>query len=257
MAVSCTPAPGIYSAAWTKTSIRLPRLQTVFLSFLHPSHRRGGQTPGRSIRSTLLLPLVQLLGDISDLSSLQSTVNYTLAQTHDDDSNIGPYGIDSALNPFNLSLDRGYSTLDVRHTLNVSAIFNLPYGFKFNPLLLVHSASPYTAITGVDQHDANDFNDRAIANGTQTSRNVFRQPTFSDADIRIVKDITLKGEGHHLDLFMDLFNVIGSPNRNFGPEQVSLYGTPSSPVFSAAQPLFAPGVTRFGGPARFSSPPGL
>jgi hypothetical protein len=179
----------------------------------------------------------------------QFTVNYTFAQTHDDDSNIGPYSIDSAIDPFNLSLERGYSALDVRHILNMSAIFNLPLGFKFNPLLLVHSAAPYTAIVGFDtQHDANDFNDRAIVDGTQTSRNVFRQPAFTDADLRIVKDFTLKGEGHHLDLFMDIFNVVGSSNRSFGAEQVSLYGTPSAPVFSAAQPLFAPGVTRIGGP---------
>ena len=43
-------------------------------------------------------------------------------------------------------------------------------------------------------------------------------------DIRFVKDITLKGEGHHLDLFMDIFNITGAGNRNYGPESVSLYG---------------------------------
>jgi hypothetical protein len=41
----------------------------------------------------------------------------------------------------------------------------------------------------------------------------------------VVKDFTLKGEGHHLDLFMDVFNLPGAGNRRF-----------------------APGVTRLGGP---------
>jgi hypothetical protein len=179
----------------------------------------------------------------------QFTINYTLSKTRDDDSNTGPYGIDPAVDPFNLRLEQGNSALDMRHILNASAIFNLPVGFKFNPLFLVHSAAPYTAIVGFDtQNDANDFNDRAIVNGTQTARNAFRQAAFTDTDLRIVKDFTLKGEGHHLDLFMDVFNVFGNQNRNFGADQVSFYGNASSPVFSAAQPLFAPGVTRIGGP---------
>ncbi len=61
-----------------------------------------------------------------------------------------------------------------------------------------------------------------------------------------MKDITLRGEGHHLDLFLDVFNVTGAANRNFGPEAVSMFGTPRAPVFSAGQPLFAPATTRYG-----------
>ena len=55
-------------------------------------------------------------------------------------------------------------------------------------------------------------------------RNILRQPSFTDLDLRFVKDFTLKGEGHHLDLFMDIFNIAGSQNRNFGPNAVSLFG---------------------------------
>jgi hypothetical protein len=131
----------------------------------------------------------------------------------------------------------------------VNAIFNLPVGFKLNPLLLAHSAPPYTGIVGFDtQNDANDFNDRAIVNGKETTRNNFREPAFADLDLRVVKDFTLKGEGHHLDLFMDVFNLLGASNRNFGSEQVSFYGTPAAPVYSAGQALFAPGASRIGGP---------
>lgn len=190
---------------------------------------------------------VSAISQISRRSQL--TANYTLSQTHDNNSNLGPYGIASTLNPFDPAADKSYSNLDIRHVFNVNAIFNLPVGFKLNPLLLAHSAPPYTGIVGFDtQNDANDFNDRAIVNGKETTRNSFREPAFADLDLRVVKDFTLKGEGHHLDLFMDVFNLLGASNRNFGSEQVSFYGTPAAPVYSAGQALFAPGASRIGGP---------
>ena len=182
----------------------------------------------------------------------QFTANYTLSSNHDDNSTTNPYDDSTALNPDNLRLERAYSNLDQRHTLNVSAIFNLPAGLKLNPLLVAHSGSPYTGLIGFDtQRDANDFNDRALVNGLETPRNLYRQPVVSDVDLRLVKDFTLKGEGHHLDLFMDVFNLIGTSNRNFGPNQTSLFGTPASPIYSAAQALYAPGTTRIGGPREF------
>jgi hypothetical protein len=117
---------------------------------------------------------------------------------------------------------------------------------------VAHSGAPYTALVGFDtQNDANDFNDRALVNGVESGRNQFRQPSFNDTDVRVVKDFTLKGQGHHLDLFMDIFNITGSSNKSFGPEQVSLYGNAQFPVASAAQALFAPGSSEVGGPRVF------
>jgi hypothetical protein len=82
--------------------------------------------------------------------------------------------------------------------------------------------------------------------GTTAPRNIFRQPTFFDWDIRFVKDITLRGEGHHLDLFLDIFNVTGASNRNFGPTAISLFGTTAAPIFTAGQALFAPDTNHLG-----------
>lgn len=62
-----------------------------------------------------------------------------------------------------------------------------------------------------------------------------------------MKDITLPGEGHHLDLFMDIFKVTGARNLDFGPDAISLYGTATAPVFTGGQPLYAPDKTQFGG----------
>jgi Carboxypeptidase regulatory-like domain/TonB dependent receptor-like, beta-barrel len=178
----------------------------------------------------------------------QVMANYTLARARDDDSNLGPFSIDSAVDPFDLAAERAYSSFDIRHTFNLSAIVNLPLGFKVNPALIARSGLPYTPIVGFDlQNDANDFNDRAILNGAMVTRNSARQPSFANLDIRFVKDITLRGEGHHLDLFLDIFNLTGAQNMNFGPEAVSFYGTAAAPVFTAGQPLFAPDTNHFGG----------
>jgi hypothetical protein len=179
----------------------------------------------------------------------QLTLNYTVSETHDDDSNDGSNSIDSALDPFDLRLERAFSAQDMRHVLNVSGIFNLPLGLKCNPIFLAALGRPYTPLIGFDtQHDANDWNDRALIGGVTAGRNSMKQPATSDVDLRIVKDFTLKGAGRHLDLFMDVFNLAGAGNRNFGPQGISLYGTSSSPVASQQQPLFAPNGTQFGGP---------
>jgi hypothetical protein len=179
----------------------------------------------------------------------QLAINYTLSHTRDDDSNTGPYSLDLAANPFDPREERAFSAQDARQIVNLNAIFNLPAGFKLNPLFVARSGHPYNAIVGFDtQNDANDWNDRAILQGEMTGRNSFRQPAFSNLDLRVVKDFTLKGEGHHLDLFMDVFNIVGAQNRRFDNSFVSLFGNSTSPVFSAGQALFAPGVSRLGGP---------
>ena len=176
-------------------------------------------------------------------------VNYTLSRTLDDDSSSGPYSPVSAVNPFSLRQERGYSALDQRQSLNVNAIVNLPVGFKLNPFFQAHSGTPFNAIAGQDlEGTADDRNARAILNGVVVPRNYGRQPYFADLDLRLVKDFTLKGEGHHLDLFMDVFNLPNAQNRRFDPESLSLYGTPASPLYSAGTPLFAPGTTALGGP---------
>ena len=192
---------------------------------------------------------VLLTANIQVSRRTQIAANYTLSRTIDDDDGLGPFGFDSALNPFDLAAERAHSSMDIRHNFNLSSVYNLPKGFKLNPIVVARSGVPFTPVIGFDtQNDADDLNDRAIIHGVVAGRNSMRQPSFFDLDIRFVKDITLPGEGHHLDLFMDVFNVTGASNRNFGPDAISLYGTPAAQVYTAGQPLFAPGVTRLGGP---------
>lgn len=190
---------------------------------------------------------VSVRAPITARSTLMAS--YTLSRTEDDDDSTNPYSPVTAVNPFSLRQERAYSLLDARNTLNLNAIFNLPLGFKANPLFAARSGVPYTPIIGFDtSNDANDLNDRATVNGAVATRNSMRQPAFSSLDMRFVKDFTLKGEGHHLDLFMDVFNLAGAGNRRFDSLGASYCGDATSPVYSALMPLFAPGVTRQGGP---------
>jgi hypothetical protein len=178
----------------------------------------------------------------------QLTLNYTLARSRDDGSAFSPFQPVAALDPFHPRLDAAYSDFDIRNNVNISAVFNLPKGFKANPILVAKSGAPYTPIIGFDtQNDAIDFNDRAIVNGSIVTRNSVRQPAFANLDLRFVKDFTLRGEGHHLDLFLDIFNLTGTSNTNFGAMPVSFFGNGASPVASAGDALYAPAVTRLGG----------
>jgi hypothetical protein len=176
------------------------------------------------------------------------TANYTLSRTRDDRPLNDPFDVTTSIDPFNPGLDSAFSNLDARHVFTLSGVVNLPAGFKCNPLLIARSGLPYSPIVGFDiQGDADDLNDRAVIDGQMVARNSFRQPSFFNLDLRFVKDFTLKGEGHHLDLFLDVLNITGASNRNFGPDAVSLFGTASVPVFSAGMPLFAPNTARIGG----------
>jgi hypothetical protein len=174
--------------------------------------------------------------------------NYTLSRTRDDHPLDAARDVTALLNPFVPSLDAGYSSLDARHSFNVSGVVNLPAGFKVNPIIIARSGLPYTPVIGFDtQNDLDDRNDRAIINGHIAERNSLRQPAFFNLDLRFVKDFTLKGEGRHLDLFLDVLNVTGATNRNFGPDAVGAFGNSAFPVFTAGQPLFAPRTSSLGG----------
>ncbi len=182
----------------------------------------------------------------------QFQANYTLARNVDDDSNERNFSQEPALNPFDLSIERGYSKQDVRHNLNISGLVDLGRGFTLSSVLITRSGFPYTAVIGFDtQNDGNDDNDRAIVNGRVVDRNSFRQPKFFNMDLRLLKAFRF-GETKRLDFSAEVFNVTRSSNKNFGNDAISFFGTPlpngSPSEQNAGVPLFAPSTARFGGP---------
>jgi hypothetical protein len=182
----------------------------------------------------------------------QMQINYTLARNVDDDSNERNFSQEPALNPFDLSIERGFSKQDVRHNFNASGLVDLGYGFTLSGVFITRSGFPYTAVLGSDiQNDGNDDNDRAIINGQVVGRNTFRQPNFFNLDLRLLKGFKF-GERKRLDLSAEVFNVTRASNKNFGNDAISVFGqpladgSPSDPNFGI--PLFAPSTARFGGP---------
>jgi hypothetical protein len=181
-------------------------------------------------------------------SHFQTQANYTLARNRDDDSNERNFRRETTLNPFDLAPEWGYSKQDVRHNFNVNALADIPGGFTLGAILFTRTGTPYTAVIGFDtQNDANDDNDRAIINGHVVGRNTFRQPSFFNLDVRLLKAFRF-GSGREIDLIAEGFNVTRATNLNFGADSISEFGTPAQPTATAGQPLFAPSTARFGGP---------
>jgi hypothetical protein len=181
-------------------------------------------------------------------SRLTAQATYTLGWNKDDDSNERQFSRETALNPFDLAPEWTWSKQDARHTVTLSGVAELPWGCRFGAVLLAHSALPYTAVIGFDtQNDGNDVNDRAIIDGRVSGRNAFRQPSFFDLDLRLVKGIRV-GASRRVDVIAELFNATAASNKNFGADAISNFGTPSAPVATAGQALFAPSTARYGGP---------
>lgn len=178
---------------------------------------------------------------------LHFQANYTLARNIDDDSNERNYSRETALNPFDLSIEKAYSKQDVRHHFKMYGLLNLRWGLVLSAILLTRTGFPYTPVSGSDvQNDGNDDNDRAIINGRVAARNSFRQPSFFNLDLRLLK--YWRWDDLRFDLVAEAFNVTRASNRHFGNDSVSEFGTPSEPLASGGQPLFAPSTARFGGP---------
>lgn len=177
--------------------------------------------------------------------SLQSS--YTLSYNYDDDSNERDFSRNLVLDPYNLQLQRGFSKQDIRHNAVISGLLSLPYGLMFSSILQARSGLPYTAIAGVDlQRDGNIANDRAIINGRVVPRNSFRQPAFFNWDTRLLRDFRFR-ETLRLTLSFEAFNITKASNKNFGPDQESIYGRGPNPDPNFGIPFEAPSSARFGG----------
>jgi hypothetical protein len=179
---------------------------------------------------------------------LQFQAGYTLAWNRDDDSQERNFNRETTLDPLLPELEAGPSKNDVRHTLRLSGILDMPYGFSLSAITLTRSGAPFTPVIGFDtQNDGNDDNDRAIINGHVAGRNSLRGDPFFDLDMRILKSFHVSEKGR-VETFAEFFNVSHNGNKNYGPDAVSFFGSPSAPLATAGQAPFAPLTTRFGGP---------
>ncbi|MBI3491248.1 MAG: TonB-dependent receptor, partial [Acidobacteria bacterium] len=157
-------------------------------------------------------------------SHTQLQVNYTLAGNKDDDSNERNFSREVTLNVFDPEAEYTWSKQDVRHSVNASGVLNLPGSWTLGAILMARLGMPYTAVIGFDtQNDGNDDNDRAIISDRVSDRNAFRQPSFFNLDLRLVKQLSFSGR--RLDLVAEVFNATRASNKHYGNDSISAFGT--------------------------------
>jgi hypothetical protein len=199
---------------------------------------------------------------------LQLQASYTYAVAKDDDSNERDFNRQQALNTFDYSTEWSYSRQDIRHNGKLNALYQLPGGLSVGAIVLARTGIPYKAVVGSDlQNDGNSNNDRPILDGRVVGRNVDRQPSFFDADLRLLKTVNI-GRRQRLTLSVEAFNVTRASNKGMDGDGESVFGKPTTTpnpatgLFyandTAGRPTTAPPTDRFGGPrqvqlgARFS-----
>jgi len=151
----------------------------------------------------------------------QFQANYTLSKTIDDLSGVGLES-DAAF-PTRLRLDRGLSSLDIRHNFVASGVFMSPFkggpeqsllsrvlaNVTLSPFIQLRSGIPFTLRTGADSNGDTHIYDRLFNIG----RNTGVGPSFSTFDLRLSKAFSLKSEGSTQILFTaEVENLLNRTN---------------------------------------------
>jgi len=99
---------------------------------------------------------------------------YTLNYANSDTS--GPGYIPS--DPFNLALDYGRASFDVRHRVFFGGSISLPVGFRVSPFMIASSGSPFSITTGQDFYGNAAFNIRATTGNCSSGAAGVKQTQF-------------------------------------------------------------------------------
>ncbi len=161
-------------------------------------------------------------------NGLQFAASYAYGDSRDNQSNERSVsiGTNSPEDANNLNADYGPSDFDIRHTIVVSGVFDLPWGLTFAPLYRWRTGAPWTPGNSVDVNGDGVFNDRANdlvncdANGAcdlgpnHASRNSMRQPVSQQLDVTLSKDFSnVLASGVGATIYVQVFNLAHSSNR--------------------------------------------
>jgi hypothetical protein len=160
-------------------------------------------------------------------------IAYTLSWTYDEFDNTIYYGYLYYTNPD--MLKKAPSTLDERHRISISSVFDLPFGFKLSGWGTFATGRPYLVFTGND-----DNNDGVLGNDYPAGlgRNAGRVPgqrfifkyVFAERNfnLRLAKDFSYRGAT--LTLMLEAFNVFNWTNLGgyVGNMKSALFGQPTT-----------------------------
>lgn len=119
------------------------------------------ESSGNSSKDSLNIDFTGNLGKRTYLFA-----NYTLAKTVNDTD--GPFALPQ--DSFNLRLERGPASDDVRHRLYVNVGWKAIKGLRLSTTFVANSALPYNVITGHDDNGDAVFNDRPVGIGRNSNR---------------------------------------------------------------------------------------
>lgn len=187
------------------------------------------QTRGRGEYMAFQLGLTKRFGQ-----SLGVQLAYTLARTRDntDGSQYTPS------DNFNIDVDYGPGSNDIRHTLNAAVDWRGPWGIEVGASGSLLSSPPYNIITGTDDNGDTYISDRPAG----VERNSGRGATLWTMNLRLAKSIAIGPTS--LQLIMEAFNVFNhtNPTGYVGNMQSSTFGRPTR----SAPGAFGPRQIQFG-----------
>lgn len=106
-------------------------------------------------------------------NSLGVRYNLNFAKSDTDSANTFP------INQYDVTDEFGRSSLDTRHTLNLTGYFKIPFGITLTPIITAASGKPFNIILGQDLNGDSLFTERpAFANSSSTNVIITEFGTF-------------------------------------------------------------------------------
>jgi hypothetical protein len=130
--------------------------------------------------------------------------------------------------PFNINLDYGRNSLDIKHQFKAAGVYELPHGFAISSSLIAHTGVPYPIYVNVDINGDGVANSTFAHNNDRPSITVngktsllgrypLNQPGFGEWDLRLQKDFGIS-DRYHVLLSGDFFNLTNRGNVYSNPD---------------------------------------
>ncbi len=161
----------------------------------------------------------------------QFYANYTLAKSmgngsteRDTEAVFGPS------DPFDLEADYGINELDQRHQFKSYLVATLPGDITFASTWSAGSGLAFPVYSATDVNGDGVVNDglqpdRPVADGRLLPRFPYHQPAWATWDFRAAKGVTRAGT--HVQLFVELFNLLNTGNTYADARTQAILGSPN------------------------------
>ncbi len=186
---------------------------------------------------------------------VQLQASYTYAHATDDGQASQTFtASNSVLNPYDLSLEEGTSSFEIRHRFVASGVwrpadgggsgtlYEILHGFSIAPIVTVSSGIPYTDTVTGNAPGGTSFGiigAGGVISGTAAGnripsipRNAFHLPATADVDLHIARAFPF-GTGRQIEVLAEFFNLFNRLNYTSVNQQMyTIGGTATAPTLS-------------------------